>query len=888
MELKFDAHQDFQLDAINAITDLFEGQPYLEAGLDFVLGTIPAVSNQLDLDDETLLENLNDVQIRHGLAPDSELLPTDQTVETVDGEVNLRYYNFSVEMETGTGKTYVYLRTALELYQKYGFRKFVVVVPSIAIREGVIKTLQITRKHFRDLYGNIPYRYYEYDSDNLSQVRQFALSDSVEFMIMTIDAFNKAGNVIRQTTDRLQGETPVHLVQAARPILILDEPQTKMEGEKNILALGELLPLMTLRYSATHRNPYNRVYRLTPFDAYRQNLVKRVEVNSVAQEDDFNRAFIEVRKIESTSRTMTATLNVHKLMKSGVKEKKLKVRPGDDLFEKTGLPEYQNYIVDRIEYGCVVFTVGNTELEVCEGESTGEDKEAIYAAQITAAVEEHFRKQRRLKRQGIKVLTLFFIDRVANYRTETGDNGILKTMFDDAYNQLKQRFPEWQDYEPDQVQAAYFAKKSSGEWDDSTTGAAQKDLEAYDLIMRDKEQLLSFDEPVSFIFSHSALNEGWDNPNIFQICALRDVKSYIAKRQQIGRGVRLAVNQDGLRVHDEHTNVLTVIASESYSQFVDTYQKEIEEVYGNANAAPKPANKREERVVKRTKRFELSPEFKTLWEKIKHKTRYSVEVDSASVIDEVIEDLGKIHIKAPRITSVKAQMMLSDDDTFEAVQRTAIRDMGEVNRDASLPDLVRRIAYLLAFQSPPVSLSRKTIFTIIQQSGRLEDGIRNPHEFATVAVRIIKEKLADHLVRGIEYEQINQWYEMSLFETEFKSWTDYLVPAKKSVYDYVEFDSNIESALVTAMDEREDVRLYVKLPSWFVVPTPVGNYNPDWAIVMDNPDDPSAEKLYLVRETKGEGELRPTERRKTECGEKHFEGALDISYRIVTDASELP
>ena len=877
MEFQFDANQDFQLEAIQAVISLFEGQPYIEAGLS------PVIGNRLDLDDDTLLANLREVQSANGITADTELLTTKP-----NGEENLPYYNFSVEMETGTGKTYVYLRTALELYRKYGFRKFIVVVPSIAIRETVLKTLQVTEKHFRELYRNLPYRYYEYTSSRISQVRQFARSDSVELMIMTIDAFNKDLNVIRQTTDWFtESEMPIQLVQAARPILILDEPQTRMEGKKNIDALGELHPLMTLRYSATHRNPYNRVYRLTPFDAYRQQLVKRVEVASVIQEDDFNRAFIEVGKIESIRRTMRATLNLHTLMKSGkVSEKTIKVKPGDDLFKKTGLPEYQGYIVDRIAYGRVVFAVGGARLELSQGESTGKDKDAIHAAQIEAAIKQHFDKQRRLKEQGIKVLTLFFIDRVANYQ----NNGKLRVKFDDAFNQLKMNNDEWRDNQPADVQAAYFAKKSktSDELVDSTSGRNEKDRQAYDLIMRAKERLLSFDEPVSFIFSHSALNEGWDNPNIFQICALRDVNSYIAKRQQIGRGMRLAVNQNGERVYGERTNILTVIANERYSQFAAVYQQEIESVYGKAAAAPTPVNARARKTVRRKKHFELDADFKTLWDKIKHKTRYSVEIDTDSLIQAAVTELSEVEIRRPRITATTAQIELDDDNVFGAVQTTAAHDMGEITRNASLPDLVRRIAYLLEFQSPPVSLSRQTILTIIRKSGKLEDGIRNPHEFATLAVRIIKEKLAGHLVRGIQYERINKWYEMSRFEAEFQSWENYLVPAQKSVYDYVVSDSGVESAFVQDMDAREDIHLYVKLPSWFTVPTPVGSYNPDWAIVMDNPNDSDGKKLYLVRETKGEGELRPTEQRKTECGEKHFEDALDISYRVVACASELP
>lgn len=434
MEFKFDGNQEYQLNAISAVTDLFEGQPLIQAGLDLAAGGIPVVSNRLDLDDDALLCNLRAVQETNGLALDDKLLLTKQNVRTADGEVYLRYFNFSVEMETGTGKTYVYLRSALELSQRYGFRKFIIVVPSIAIREGVLKTLQITEKHFRELYGNLPYRYHVYDSDKLSQVRQFALSDSLELMIMTIDAFNKDLNVIRQSTDQ-QSEIPIHMVQATQPILILDEPQTKMEGERNIRALADLCPLMTLRYSATHRNAYNRVYRLSPFDAWRQNLVKRVGVYQVMQEDDFNRAFIEVRKIEYSRGKVTATLSVHKLMSKGaVKEKTVKVSLGDDLFEKTGLPEYQDYRVERIEYGRVVFAVGGRELRLGQGESAGEDKDAIFAAQVATTIEAHFRKQRELKAKGIKVLTLFFIDRVANYQ----NSGKLRLMFDAAFNRLKE------------------------------------------------------------------------------------------------------------------------------------------------------------------------------------------------------------------------------------------------------------------------------------------------------------------------------------------------------------------------------------------------------------------------------------------------------------------
>ena len=362
------------------------------------------------------------------------------------------------------------------------------------------------------------------------------------------------------------------------------------------------------------------------------------------QEDDFNQAYIAVRTIESRRRKVSATLGVHKLLRSGsVKEQEVKVTAEDGLFQKTKLPEYQDLVVDRIEYGTVVFATGGNELAVSEGETVGEDREAIHAAQIATAIEEHFRKQQELKKLDIKALTLFFIDRVANYQ----GRGKLREMFDDAFNRLKHNYPEWCDRQPEDVQAAYFAKKrSSGteDWDDSRTGTAEKDREAYNLIMRDKERLLSFNEPVSFIFSHSALNEGWDNPNIFQICTLRDVHSYIARRQQIGRGVRLPVNQNGERVHDERANILTVIANERYSKFVEGYQQEIEEVYGESEAGPVPVNMRKRVKVQRKKRFELDDEFRNLWDHIKHKTRYSVRVDTNRIIQDVCEELKGVEI----------------------------------------------------------------------------------------------------------------------------------------------------------------------------------------------------------------------------------------------------
>ena len=904
MEFKFDANQEYQTAAIEAVANLLEGQHRIELDFNLILQWGSAtVMNRLDLDESALLANLQTVQQKNGILPDERLQCIEETIETARSRRQVSFANFSVEMETGTGKTYVYLRTALELFKRYGLRKFIVVVPSVAVREGVLKTLKITERHLKEIYSNPSYRYYIYDSANLSQVRQFALSDGIEIMVMTIDAFNKAANVIRQSTDKLMGETPLHLVQSARPILILDEPQN-MESEKSIAALASLNPLFILRYSATHRNPYNLVYRLTPFDAYRQGLVKRIEVASVVKENDFNQVFLRLDSISSKKNTITAKIAVHQLQKTGtIKEKVITVKPGNSLAEKTNRPEYAGFDIEEINPGSqtVLFT---NNLEISIGESQGADKEAIFASQIRYTVEEHFRKQRRFKNQGIKVISLFFIDRVANYQTENGESGIIRNLFNQAFEELKVNYPDWQNYNPTQVQAAYFAqKKKGGEiiFEDSTTGAAKKDEEAYNLIMKDKERLLSLDEPVAFIFSHSALREGWDNPNVFQICTLNQTTSEAKKRQEIGRGVRLAVNQQGSRLRDEKVNILTVVANESYEKYVATLQQEIENEYGKEGLPPKPANARERGIAKLRKQYLLKPEFQQLWEKIKHKTRYAVQINTEKLIDEVINELEEKTITPPRVTITKARVEVGNEDVIAAMQITSTKTVMSQERKKYLPNVISVFVNLLLNTSPPVSLSRRTLLRIFQNFTRKEEAIANPYEFATIAVQIIKNKLADHLVNGIQYQKIDDWYEMTQFQDEIETWKEYLIPANRSVYDHVVIDSqaedihtSIEGRFVADLEKRDDVKLFVKLPNWFTVPTPVGEYNPDWAIVMEDRDEHGealGTLLYLVRETKSTtnlDQLRPDERRKILCGQKHFNEALGGNYCLVTSTGELP
>ena len=784
MEFRFDANQEFQVKAIEAAADLFDGQACVGAAMRFAAGPlfgVSAIPNRLDLDEAALLANLQKVQKRNGIKPDADLKCLEEGIETLTGAKTARFPNFSVEMETGTGKTYVYVRTVLELNRRYGMRKFIVVVPSVAIREGVLKTLQITEKHLKALYGNPVYRYYVYDSANLTQVRQFAQTSSVEIMVMTIDSFNKASNVIRQSTDRLQGETPIHLVQAARPILILDEPQN-MESEKSIAALAALEPLFALRYSATHRNPYNIVYRLTPAEAYRQGLVKKIEVDSVVQETDENRPYLRVDSIDTRKTRVTARLAVHKLMKTGtVKETLVTVGPGDSLAEKAEREEYAGFEVDEINPGGAFLRFANN-VEMKVGEEQGADKEAIFAAQIRHTVEEHFRKQERLQGQGIKVLSLFFIDRVANYAPA---DGLIRRLFNQAFDDLKQKYPAWRELDASAVQAAYFAEKRHKggvtEMVDSVSGETKEDEAAYDLIMKDKELLLTFSDPaddedtrrkkqVQFIFSHSALREGWDNPNVFQICTLNQTASLVKKRQEVGRGVRLAVNQAGDRVHDDQVNILTVVANESYRRYVETLQSEIafeyraeiearygkpvgdltaaerrkiEEEYGEGILPPPPRRAGEKKARLRKARV-LSAEFRELWARIRHKTRYAVKIDTEELLAEVVPAIEAADVSPPRVTITKAQVKVGDDGIFEAMQMSAAKTAVDLAGRYPLPNLVDVMANLMEHTTPPVRVTRRTLLELFRRVESKKAALDNPHEWATVAVRILKEKLADH------------------------------------------------------------------------------------------------------------------------------------------------
>jgi type III restriction enzyme len=875
LKIQFDSQQQYQIDAVNSVLDIFDGQPLAQGQFEIgpAAGTGEFLSelgfgNQLVLPEERVLENLRGVQARNDIERSEEL----------DG------MNFTTEMETGTGKTYVYLRTIHELHARYGFNKFVVAVPSVAIREGVKTSIEITRDHFRALFDEQPFDYWVYDSRRVSSLRQFATSNQLQILIINIDAFNKpANNVIHQENDRLSGHRPIEFIQATNPIVIMDEPQN-MESGPARAAIESLNPMCTLRYSATHRNLYNLIYRLSPVDAYDMKLVKRIEVDSVLEEADFNQPYVNVGPITAMKSKISAKLTLDVRNKSGPKRKTVTVnKNGVDLFDISGERElYQGYIVANIDAGnkYVAFTNGE---RLYEGETIGENRDERMRVQVRETVREHLEKELRILRtlpeeRRLKVLSLFFIDRVANYADEDGK---IRSWFVEAYEDLSKE----RSYAPlnplpvEEVHNGYFAKDKAGPKD--TTGKTKADDEAYEIIMKDKERLLSPEEPLRFIFSHSALREGWDNPNVFQICTLNESRTEMKKRQEIGRGLRLPVDASGERSFDPNINKLTVVANESYADFARDLQTEIEEETG-VEFKDRIVNKRERRKANLKKDWRLDEDFKELWTRIKYKTRYSVDYDTQELISRASKAVSEMpRISPPRIVTEKRDMEIKEEGIGSSL--LSFREETVAYGSARIPDLLGHI-------QRETELTRGTIVEILTRSGRLSDVRINPQQLMDGATRAIRRALDELMVDGIKYDRIaGAEYEMLLFEEkEIDGYENRMLPVDKSIYDAIEYDSGTEEKFARDLDSRRDVMLFLKLPSWFTVETPIGTYNPDWAIVKQ--PDGEQEKLYLVKETKSDldpAKRRPDENAKIKCGEAHFDSLPDVEFQVVNDARQV-
>jgi len=924
VKLQFDAHQDYQLEAIRAAVALFEGQPDASQTavarndtLSSLELTETGIANRRVIDDAQWLANLHAVQKAHGIEPSPALAPMALEDSTPVGS----FPNFTVEMETGTGKTYVYLRTIHEMSRTYGFKKFVIVVPSVAIREGVLSSLKITRDHFQTLYGYERMEFMVYDSGKVNQLRNFALSDTIQILVINIDAFAKdsaetaddatngkfkkkaKGNVINQV--RETGVKPIEFIQATHPIVILDEPQN-LETDIRKQAIARLNPLCTLRYSATHRSAYNMIYSLDPVRAYELGLVKQIGVDSIIELKDANQAFIEVKSFKTGKRSVSANLLIWVNQASGPAKKSVAVKNGDDLYTLSSQREtYRNgFIVNEIDAGEGFVTFAN-DVRVAKGRPHGALSDAILRLQIEATVRRHFEKAKKLHPMGIKVLSVFFIDRVPNYRVY-GEDGItakgkFAQWFEDIYAQYqaKEEFAGLLAADPEAVHNGYFSQdKRAVSPFETLTGKTNVDAEtsALELIMRDKERLLGLDEPLAFIFSHSALREGWDNPNVFQICTLAESSSEIKKRQEIGRGLRLAVNQEGERVRDPAINRLTVIANESYEDFANQLQTEMVEA-GVRFKREMVQNERDKVTVRLKKGFDTDPEFMGLWERIRARTRYSVAYKTSELVTKAASRIkSKMPaIERPKVALTRAEIGIGSGGV--AGKQTGYRTQ-TVEARYVMPDFVGQV-------QGKTGLSKSTVARILLDAGRLGDAVNNPQAFIDHSSEIINAVKREFLVygdgsdeSGVKYIKLEDaYYEMRRFENDdlmevFSANVREVQNEKKTLFSHIVIDSNSgpERAFAQACEDNDDVLFYIKLPRWFQIETPVGPYNPDWAVAYRNDTT-----LYFVAETKktGSGDhvqldlLRPIEDLRIECGKRHFKNFEQVQFRVVTTLEEL-
>lgn len=897
MKLKFDPNQQYQIDAINAVVDIFAGQPtdsddanrHMDQDRQLRLEATIAKGNSLMLDVAQIIENTHKIQEKNGIEKSETKeggfsFPMTFPLET--SEKSLKHgMNFSIEMETGTGKTYVYLRTIHELHQHYGWKKFIIVVPSVAIREGVLKNLAITREHFADLYNKPEMDCYVWDSKKTGQAREFATNDTLQIMVITIDSFAKAQNVMNKQSERGR---PLDFIKATHPVVILDEPQN-METDIRRDAIASLNPLCTLRYSATHKHLYNLLYRLTPVDAYDKGLVKKIEVHSVQSEDNYNDAYINVLSLERQSKTRSfARIEVDTSDEYGLQRKIIKAFPGDDLEAKTGRSVYAGYYVESINHGddCVEFSNGKVVYVGQRDESLHDD---IIKRQIELTIDDHFDKQRRLG-SSVKVLSLFFIDKVANYREYTANGakkGKFAKWFEEAYTKVASK-PKYagvmDNLLASEVHDGYFAADKSGQWKDSRDtkgegGRTKDDDTAYNLIMKDKERLLDINEPLRFIFSHSALREGWDNPNVFQICTLNETSSQMKKRQEIGRGLRLPVNVDGQRVYDDNVNILTVVANESYAEFSRKLQTEIEEETGICFGG-RIKNHDDRRPVRFQKSLALDPAFEELWDKIKHKTTYRVAIDTEKLVAEAASELAQVAISKPNIADDKTLIDSMGNDNGFMVRETGCNSYVVRQTEVKMPNLLADI-------QRQTQMTRRVIFEVLDQAGMFEQVTINPQQVIDETARAInrvKQRLA---VDGVKYRRTGEYYDMTLFENgelqaylydaAMKSGAIAVTDQAKTIYDYVAVDSEVEREFMRSLEDNADVKFYIKLPGWFKIDTPVGKYNPDWAVAFDGD-----RRIYFVAETKGsddihDNHLSTNERGKITAARQHF-AEIDVPY----------
>ena len=1002
MKLKF-KHQKFQEDAAMAVCDVFAGQPFtsptyiVDSGLSddiqramFAEQDYTGYNNgKIIISNEVILRNLREVQKRNQIQPSSKL----------EG-----HYNLTIEMETGVGKTYTYIKTIYELNKRYGWCKFIVVMPSVAIREGVFKSFEITKDHFVEEY-NKKIRYFIYNSSDLTRIEHFASDSAINVMIINSQAFNARGEAARRITmklDSFRSRRPIDVIAATNPILIIDEPQS-VEGAATAERLKDFNPLMTLRYSATHKKEYNLVYRLDAIEAYNKKLVKKISVKGITVSGTTGtEGYLYLEKINVfPNKAPAATLEFEMRETNGVRKVSRNVVEGYNLYELSrGLEEYRGYTVSEVNAlaNTVKFTNG---VEIAAGQVVGQHNENdLRRIQIRETIKSHLERERKLFREGIKVLSLFFIDEVAKYKqydAGIASNGEYATIFEEeykaAFENLQLEFGE-EDYSnylegiaAEKTHAGYFSiDKSSNRIKDSKIKRGEDssdDSDAYDLIMKDKERLLSLDEPVRFIFSHSALREGWDNPNVFQICTLRHGEAAIRKRQEIGRGLRLCVNKEGERMDSSslgsnvhNVNILTVVANESYNSFVEQLQTEIAEVvayrpievtaalfegrviadgvgekkltiktedarkivncltinrYIDHNALltdkyhedvnsgkfvvseelepykadiinivssvydPKvlaPEDARSNNVEPRVNESKLQmDQFKELWKKINSKSAYVVNFNTDELVKNSIEAINN-SLNVSQIYYRVEQGEMGEIEGREALEAGEAFANVHAENIVAEPSVSTQVKYdLIGKVVTETGLTRSAVASIL--TGIREDKFslfrQNPEEFIIRVSNIINEQKATVIIEHITYNKLQEAYSMDIFTASSLKGKlgKNAVQTNKHLYDYLIYDSENEKNFAEKLDTQNEVAVYVKLPGGFYINTPVGKYNPDWAIAFN---EGNVRQIYFVAETKGDLsslQLRKIEQLKIDCAREHFKVISNDSVKYdVVDSCE--
>lgn len=993
MKLKFKT-QAYQTAAVQTVVDCFKGQPPASSeaisyridpgkakkGIDDLFTEAGFKNADLVLSDTVLLGNIHQVQR-------SQNLPiSDALVKTKVARVNL-----DIEMETGTGKTYCYIKTLFELNKQYGWSKFIVVVPSIAIREGVAKSLEITAEHFLETYQKKA-RFFIYNSKQLHHLESFSSDAGINVMVINVQAFASRGAENRRIYDVLddfQSRKPIDVISANRPILILDEPQ-KMEGTQTLKSLEEFKALIVLRYSATHKTTHNKIHRLDALDAYNQKLVKKIAVRGIAVKGlAGTNAYLYLQSIDiSTKKPPEARVELEQKLANGdIRPVVRKIGKGDNLFDLSGgLDQYRNYVVADINANTDTLSFTNG-VDLVVGDATGDVNEpALRRIQIREAVKAHFDKEQALFLQGVKVLTLFFIDEVAKYRdyAVVDEKGEYARIFEEEYTQYLNEMLDLDEtayvkylkgIPAEKTHSGYFSidKKSKRQVDSDVAARGENaglsdDVDAYDLILKDKERLLSLTEPVRFIFSHSALREGWDNPNVFVICALKHSDNTISRRQEVGRGLRLSVNQQGDRmdhpaiVHD--VNVLTVVASESYKDFVAALQKDISDSLsarprvanedyftgkmlktptGDVQVTPQLAKQIYRYLVKndytddsdqiagayhdakkagtladlpdnlkphadqvyqlidsvfsasqlpdigddrRPKKNPLNAnfekqEFKALWNRINRKAAYSVEFDSDELVQKAVKEIdANLRVTPLQYTIQHGEQAAAV--TYDGIKEGSAFTLKATEIETNRNSIHSAVKYdLIGKLAEGTQLTRRTVAEVLKgiNVAVFAQFKTNPESFITEATRLINEQKATVIIEHLAYDPVEDKFDLDIFtagqtKQDFSKAGDKL---QRHIYDYVLTDSKVEREFVKELDTASEVVVYAKLPRGFLIPTPVGDYNPDWAITFK---EGVVKHIYFVAETKGSMssmELREIEKTKIQCARKFF-GEMNRRY----------